>query len=293
MTGLKTVLAKMVKRLYQAGYRWWNSGHANEAAALAFYSLFSLIPILVLTLLVATTLVGKDTASRVLIEQTTEVTGLGSVDFLNLALRFDLQWFEDNYVSPVIGLAVLTFSATKVIHELRVSLSKIFSSERTPKKTRSVAVSLLISRGVSFLAIVVLGCTIAVSVVGESIVLSLCHFFEDSHNIYITKIVRYLSSVTSFLSLCFLSTLILRLLPQNPPKLKEAFLGSALCSTLLFILKFGLFVFLEHSSTTSMFGGAVTLVVLLIWIYFAMQLVLYSAEFTATLTREREAKQSE
>lgn len=289
MTAAKQALATLGRRLYQAGLRWWNSRHANEAAALAFYSLFSLIPILVLTLLVATTLVGKDTAASKLIEQTTEVTGLGSVDFLNLALRYDFQWFESNYVSPIIGLMVLAFSATKVIHELRITLSKIFGNERAPKKQRSMAVAILISRGVSVLAIIVLGCTIAISVVGESIVVSLCQFFEDGHNVYIAKIIRYLSSATSFLSLCFLGTLILRLLPQNPPKLKEAFMGGILCSSLLFILKFGLFIFLKHSSTTSMFGGAVTLVVLLIWIYFAMQLVLYSAEFTAIITRERES----
>ena len=277
------------RRFYIAGLRWWSSRHANEAAALAFYSLFSLIPILVIVLLVATMLVGEDTATNELANQASEVTGINSGDFLGVVTNHEVKWFENKY-SPIVGFTLMAFSATKMIHELRVSLSKIFGTATPAQNKRSAALSLLASRGISLLTILALGCCIAISVLAESLLVSVTKFLDAETHIYIAHVIRYLSGATSFISLCFLGALVLRLLPQNRPQLREAMLGGTLCSILLFILKYGLFIFLKNSSITSMFGGAVTLVVLLVWIYFAMQLVLYSAEFTALLMRERLSK---
>ncbi|WP_018969274.1 YihY/virulence factor BrkB family protein [Rubritalea marina] len=286
MDGSISVMKLWGHRFYIAGLRWWSSRHANEAAALAFYSLFSLIPILVIVLLVATILVGEETATSELIEQATEVTGINSVDFLQVATEHDLKWVENKY-SPIVGFILMAISATKMIHELRMSLSNIFGPAPPKTSKRSAALSLLVSRGVSLLAIIALGCCIAMSVMAESMLASVTNFLDGGSKMYAAQAIQYLSGATSYISICFLGTLALRWLPQNPPQLREAIIGSVLCSTLLFVLKFGLLVFLKNSSMSSMFGGAVTLVVLLIWIYFAMQLVLYSAEFTAVLMRDR------
>ncbi|MFC4991050.1 YihY/virulence factor BrkB family protein [Rubritalea tangerina] len=285
MVDLKSIFKEWLGHFTHAGYKWWKSNHANEAAALAFYSLFSFIPILLIGLFVASMLVGKDTATSSLLEQTNQVTGFSAGDYLTQTLNRDLQWVDNKY-SPLVGALVLAFSATKVINELRRALSNIFGNPKYKKKSHA-ALSILLGRVISFIIIIALGFVIASSVISESIINAIHNQLEDDDSIILAKLISYLSPLATFISVTFLATVIMRWLPKRPPKLKEAIYGAVVCSLLIIGLKYGLMIFLRHANITNMFGGALTLVLILLWIYFAMQAVLYSAEFSANLARER------
>jgi len=272
-----------LRRFVAAGYMWRKRNHANEAAALAFYSLFSLIPILLIGLFVAAILVGKDTATSSLLEQTNNVTGFSTSDYLHQALNRDLKWVGSKY-SPLIGGLVLAFSATKVINELRRALSDIFGNPKYKKRSHA-ALSNLLGRFISLIIILSLGVVIASSVIGESILNAIREQLIDYT--YLLWFINYLSPLATFTAMTFLATMIMRWLPKRPPRLKEAIIGGIVCSLLIVALKYGLMIFLRHANISNMFGGALTLVLLLLWIYFAMQVVLYSAEFSAILAKER------
>ncbi len=272
-----------LRRFVSAGYMWWKRNHANEAAALAFYSLFSLIPILLIGLFVAAILVGKDTATSSLLEQTNNVTGFSTSDYLQQALSRDLQWIGSKY-SPLIGGLILAFSATKVINELRRALSNIFGNPMYKKRSHE-ALSNLLGRFISLIIILSLGVVIASSVIGESILNAIREQLTDST--YLLRFINYLSPLATFTAMTFLATIVMRWLPKRPPRLKEAIIGGVVCSLLIVALKYGLMIFLRHANISNMFGGALTLVLLLLWIYFAMQVILYSAEFSAILAKER------
>ena len=272
-----------LRRLAAAGYTCWKRNHANEAAALAFYSLFSLIPILLIGLFVAAMLVGKDTATTSLLEQTNNVTGFSTSDYLRQSLSRDLQWVSNKY-SPIIGALILTFSATKVINELRSALSSIFGNPKYKKRSHE-ALSNLFGRLISLIIILSLGVVIASSVIGESILNALREQLTDYT--YLLQLINYLSPLATFTAMTFLATIVMRWLPKRPPRLKEAIIGGLVCSLLIVALKYGLMIFLRHANISNMFGGALTLVLLLLWIYFAMQAILYSAEFSAILAKER------
>ena len=275
------------KRFLSAAYFWRRRNHANEAAALAFYSLFSLIPILLIGLFVASLLVGKDTATTSLLEQTTKVTGFNTNGYLQQTLTRDLGWMNNKF-SPLIGAGVLAFSATKVINELRRALSNIFGNPRY-KKRRHAAISNLAGRAISLIIILTLGFLIASSVVLESIINTLKEQLTNSR--YLLNLINYLSPVATFAIMTSLTTVIMRWLPKRPPILREAIYGGLICSTLIVILKYGLILFLRHANISNLFGGALALVLLLLWVYFAMQAILYSAEFSAILAKERRAKE--
>ncbi|MGJ8671774.1 YihY/virulence factor BrkB family protein [Rubritalea sp.] len=286
MTPVWDILQTWCKRLTTAGYYWWTRKHANEAAALAFYSLFSLIPMLLIGLFVASWLVGKDTATASLLQQTNNMTGFSTSDYLTHALAGDLKWVDSKY-PPLIGGLILAFSATKVVSELRRALSNIFGNPEYTKK-RQAALSLLIGRALSLAVILALGLVIASTVVIESILQHLSQLLTDIP--YLKLAVQYIGPLTTLIGTTFLGTVVMRWLPKRPPKLREAFKGALVCSALLVILKYGLIIFLKHTNITNVFGGALTLVLLLLWIYFVMQVILYSAEFTAILERERQQK---
>ena len=278
-----------LQRFTEAGYMWWKRNHANEAAALAFYSLFSLIPILLIGLFVAAMLVGKDTATSSLLEQTNNVTGFSTSDYLKKALNRDLQWASNKY-SPIIGALLLAFSATKVINELRRALSGIFGNPKYKKRSHE-ALSNLLGRFISLVIILSLGVVIASSVIGESILNTIREQLDDSS--YLLLFINYLSPLATFMAITFLATIVMRWLPKRPPRLKEAIIGGVICSVLIVALKYGLMAFLRHANISNMFGGALTLVLLLLWIYFAMQVVLYSAEFSAILAKERRKNETD
>lgn len=262
---------------------WWKRNHANEAAALAFYSLFSLIPILLIGLFVAAILVGKDTATSSLLEQTNRLTGFSTSDYLQQTLSRDLDWIGNKY-SPIIGGLVLVFSATKVVNELRRALSNIFGNPKYKKRSHK-ALSNLLGRFISLAIILSLGVVIASSVIGESILNAIRAQLTDST--YLLGLTNYLSPLATFTAVAFLATIVMRWLPKRPPRLKEAIAGGVVCSILIIALKYGLMIFLRHANISNMFGGALTLVLLLLWIYFAMQVMLYGAEFSAILAQER------
>lgn len=278
---------KALQRFTSAGYLWWKRNHAHEAAALAFYSLFSLIPILMIGIFVASLLVGKEIATDSLLSQTHKVTGLSSNSYLQQLLSSDLQWFSNSY-SPLLGVPLLAFSATKVISELRRALSNIFGNPRY-KKPHHAALANLAGRAISLAIIISLGFVIASSVICESIINSLRNQLD--HSEYLLPLINYLSPVVTLAAMSFLTTVIMRWLPKRPPRIKEAIYGSLICSILIVGLKFGLVIFLRHTQITNIFGGALTLVLFLLWIYFAMQALLYSAEFTAILAKERRDKE--
>ncbi|MFC5051473.1 YihY/virulence factor BrkB family protein [Rubritalea spongiae] len=289
MRQFRDILLVWGRRFTTAGYYWWKSKHANEAAALAFYSLFSLIPMLLIGLFVASWIVGKDIATQSLLEQTNKMTGFSTSDYLKQALTSDLNWVDSKY-PPLIGGLVLAFSATKVVSELRRALSNIFGNPQYEKK-RQAALSILIGRAISLMVILALGLALALSVMLTSILNQLTALFTETPYIHI--LIQFLSPFTTIAGTLFLGTIVMRWLPKRPPGLKEAFLGSIVFSSLLVLLKYGLTIFLQHANISNVFGGALTLVLLLLWIYFVMQVILYSAEFTAILVRERLEKNSE
>lgn len=281
-------IPQWLRRFTIAGYVWKKRNHANEAAALAFYSLFSLIPILLIGLFVASLLVGKDIATDNLLEQTNTVTGFSASTYLQKSLSSDLKWVDNAY-SPILGALILAFSATKVINELRRALSSIFGNPRRYKKRRQAALANLAGRAISLVIILTLGFVIASSVVFESIIATLKEHLPEST--YFLNLINYLSPVATYAAVAFLTAIIMRWLPKRPPRIKEAISGGLVCSTLIVLLKYGLTIFLRHANISDFFGGALTLVLLLLWIYFAMQAVLYSAEFTAILAKERHVRE--
>lgn len=265
----------------KAGHAWWIRNNATEAAALAFYSLFSLIPILIIGLFVASLLVGKEMATHNFFTQATEVTGFNVGDFLKQALSSDTTWFNNKY-SPLLGGFILAFSATKVLNQLRKALSNIFGNP-PPKKKSDAILSFITGRLISFLVIIALGFLIASSVISQSIINSILDYFPQSD--YALTAFRFLSPLFTFVALVTLTSILMRGLPRKAPPLREAIIGSSICSILIMLLKYVLSLFLRHGNISDVFGGALTLVLILLWIYLAMQALLYSAEFTAALTQ--------
>ncbi len=252
-----------VVRLARAAAKWWRHKHADEAAALAFYSLISLVPILLVGISIASVFVDEETATRILVTEADRVAGTTVGGYFAQLLRNDIRWVGSG-VSPVIGGLLLIFAATKVIAELRKSLGN-----RLP----------------AMLMLLLLGVFIASAVVFETIMRLVASSLHDSP--LLLRMAAAVSPLLSFGAMVFLAAMAMRWLPERPPRFREALIGGTASSLLLLGLKIGLAQFLKHTDVGSFYGSALTLVLVLFWIYFAMQAFLYGSELAAELAEER------
>lgn len=276
------VMKLWVVRLGKAASKWWHHKHADEAAALAFYSLISLVPILLVGITIASIFVDQETATRILVAEADRVAGATVGGYFAQILKTEIHWIGSG-VSPLIGGLLLFFAATKVIAELRKSLGKVFGASR--EKGRKAAIAGLLGRLAALLMLLVLGVFIASAVIFETIMGVVVSSVNDSP--LLLKLAAAVSPVLSFCAMIVLAAVAMRWLPARPPKFKEALVGGFASAVLLVGLKVGLAQFLQHTDVGSFYGSALTLVLVLFWIYFAMQAFLYGSELAAELANER------
>ena len=269
-------------RLGRAAGKWWHHKHADEAAALAFYSLISLVPILLVGITIASVFVDQETATRILVAEADRVAGATVGGYFAQILKTEIHWVGSG-ISPLIGGLLLFFAATKVIAELRKSLGKVFGA--SIKKGRKAAIAGLLGRLAALLMLLVLGVFIASAVIFETIMGVIVSSVNDSP--FLLKLAAAVSPVLSFCAMIVLAAVAMRWLPARPPKFKEALVGGFASAVLLVGLKIGLAQFLKHTDVGSFYGSALTLVLVLFWIYFAMQAFLYGSELAAELANER------
>lgn len=265
---------------------WWRHKHADEAAALAFYSLISLVPILLVGIFIASLFVDQKTATQILLTETHRVAGSTVGTYFSDILKSDFRW-QGSGATPYIGLFFLIFSATKVLAELRKSLGKVFGAPK--KKGGRAALAGLVGRLASVLMLLILGVFIASAVIFETLMGALVNSLDGFS--WSVRAATYVSPLLSFLGMTVLSAVAMRWLPARPPKFKEAMIGGGVSSLLLVGLKVGLAKFLQHSDMGSFYGSAMTLVFVLFWIYFAMQVFLYGAELAAELALRRRLRE--
>ena len=275
------MLTNNSRRLLRCWQRWWKHEHADSAAALAFYSLISLVPILITGISVAAWLVDEETAKRSLLEGTTSIAGSSVANYFADLLGKNIRWFGSGF-SPVLGTLFLLYAATKVLTELRKRLGLIFGKNKRRASTR--AVDKLKNRGVALALLIFLGIFIASAVVVETMLGVLLSAVDQSIIVY--SLTQIVAPLLTFFAMVFISATAMRWLPEKPPRFKIALKGGVVSAMLLVFLKIVLALVLKHANVGSFYGSALTLVLVLFWIYFAMQAFLFGAEYAAELMQE-------
>jgi len=272
---------KTSKRLYRCMVRWWKHEHANTAASLAFYSLISLVPILICGVWIASLIVGERIAKESVVDGAHSIAGKNVADYFGKLLSSDISWFGSG-VSPVLGGLFLLYAATKVISKLRLSLGGIFGTPRHKGKRALIATAM--NRGMGIILLLFLGGFITCAVVVETILVVVMNSVEGSA---LFKLMAYSAPLVTFFAMVFLSAVAMKWLPQRPPTFKNAIGGGIVSAILLGALKIALTTFLKYAEVGSYYGSSLALVLVLFWIYFAMQAFLFGAEYAAELAREQ------
>ncbi len=258
---------------------------ASMGAALAFYSLLSMAPLLVIVIAIAGIVIGQDQARDLLLTQLTGLLGdtgaQGVSEMLNAASRQ-----KDGIIQASVGVVALLFGATTVLAELQDDLDRIWKCE-APKS--SGAWGWLRRRFITFGLIVVLGFLLLVSLVVSAAVSYMgAAWFGGSE-----AMGHVLEFVGSIIVMSGLFALTFKILPSRRIPWGDVLLGSVITAFLFEIGKFLIGLYLGKSAVASNFGAAGTVVVAILWVYYSAQIFFFGAELTRAYSTSHGSKRME
>ena len=188
-------------------------------------------------------------------------------------------------VATVIGIATLLIGATAVFGELQDALNLIW---RSPPRRRRFWLSMILSRLLSFSLVIVLGFLMLASLIVSAAITAFSNYLEMIAGAT-GHVLSLINFVTSFGILTLLFALLFKVLPDAPVRWRDVWLGSVITTLLFSLGKFLIGLYLGNSAIASSYGAAGSLVVILVWIYYSAQILLFGAQFTRLYSAKRSA----
>lgn len=274
---------KVMWKLLSATYAKWTEDHAQGlGAALAFYAVFSLAPLLLIVIAIAGLVFGKEAAQGQIIGQIQGLVGEESAKAIQSMIE-EARKPAVGIISMVLALVMLLFGATGVFAQLQEALNTIWrvedkSEQGIWKLLKDRFISLMAVLGTGFLLLISLVISAGLSAAGAAMgqVLPFPEFLLQTINFF-----------ASFVIVTLLFAMIYKLLPDISIHWGDVWIGAIMTSLLFTIGKFLLGLYLGKSNVGIAYGAAGSLVVILIWVYYASQIFLFGAEFTAVYAHTR------
>lgn len=255
---------------------WWNDDVFTKAAALAFYTIFSLAPILLISVGIASLFFNETQAKQQITHEIENLTGEEGGKVVEQVFKHMI----DIHQSPkaiAYGLVAVIIGSTAVFVNLQSALNKMWHVQ--PKTDRSVIKDLLRVRLRSFGIVLAVGFLLLVSMVISAFLSGLqTVVYNYSHSV--PWIWQALDVLVSFCIITLLFAMIYKYLPDARISWNDVMTGAAITSVLFSVGKYLIGFYLGHVALGSAYGAAGSFVVLLIWTYYSALICFFGAEFT-------------
>lgn len=279
MAGVEQVVPLWVKHLkivlIESMKSWITHRGDSKGAALAFYTLFSMSPILMLSIAVAGYIFGAEAAQGEIVDQVQGLVGPNGAQAIQslLAAAHDPA---SGLVATIVASVLLLFGATSVFAELKDSLDELWGVD---KPRQSVVSVILRTRLLSFGMVLVLAFLLLVSLV-ISAALGMIEHHASRELSRAIPILSTLSSLFSFGVIACMFAVIYKTLPDAPLTWRDVWIGAVFTAGLFSLGKYAIGLYLGNSGVASSFGAAGSLIALLLWVYYSAQIFFLGAEFT-------------
>ena len=262
--------------LRDAFYAWIDDKAPALGAALAYYTVFALAPLLIIVIAIAGLAFGREAAQGQILSQIEGLVGEQGGRAVQAMLE-NARQPGPGIVASAVGLITLIVASTGVFAQLQDSLNTIWRV--TPKPGRGI-LGIIRDRLLSFLMVIVAGFLLLVSLVLSAALAALGKFF--SYLLPVPEAVLHgVNFVVSFAVITLLFAAIYKVLPDAKISWSDVWIGAAVTSLLFSLGKFMIGLYLGKGSVASAYGAAGSLVIILVWVYYSAQILLYGAEFTA------------
>ena len=268
-------LSRMQAVLVKSLNAWIHHRASSKGAALAFYTLFSMMPILILAIAGAGYFFGAEAAQGEIIAQVEGLVGHNGAQAIQ-ALLAGARDPASGFVATMVASVLLLVGATSVFVELKGSLDELWGME--PPKGLAIIVFLR-NRLHAFGLVLVLAFLLLVSL-ALSAALAVLERYAGGIWSSSYDILEMLSSVIAFGVIACLFAVIYKVLPDAPLSWRDVWIGAAFTAGLFSLGKYAIGLYLGSSGVASSFGAAGSLIALLLWVYYSAQIFFLGAEFT-------------
>ncbi|HEV2673316.1 MAG TPA: YihY/virulence factor BrkB family protein [Aliidongia sp.] len=255
----------------------------SRGASIAFYAVTSIAPVLVIIVAIAGLAFGEEAARGALAGQLSGLMGKDSADLLQNAVAAASSK-KSGTIASIVGVAALLITASGVFGEMQSALNAIWKAS-----PRGTTVSRLIrARAVSLGLVAALGFLLLVSLV-VSAGLSALGDYLDARMPFNVTLLHIVSFAISFALIAVLFAAIYKVLPDTPIQWRDVLVGAVVTAFLFDAGKFLIGFYLGSSAAASAYGAAGSLLIVLLWTYYSVQIFLLGAEFTKVYAGHRHA----
>ncbi len=259
---------------------WHKDNALRLGAALAYYAIFSIGPLLLVVVAVGGAFFGREAAEHRILETLRDYVGDGGARAVEAAIRSSAMSGE-NRLAAIVGIGVLVFGATGLFGHLVDALNDVFNVEARPEKN---IWAFLRVRLVSFSVLLGTGFLLLVSLVVTAALGALAAWMGDAFPGRET-LMHSLNFVISLSVAATLFAMIFKVLPDVRLSWRDVWVGAFVTSLLFTLGQLVLAVYIRAAHVDSAHGAAGSLIVVLVWVYYSSQILFLGAEFTEVFAR--------
>ncbi len=246
------------------------------SASLAYYTIFSLAPMLIVIISLGSLFLGKQAIEGELFEQIRRYVGdAAALQIQSMIGNADV--LKSSFIASIVGIGTMLIGATGVFVEIQDSINLMWGIKHKHKKG---FIKYLINRLLSFVIIIGMGLVVLVSLAINSIIDSFSATIVNYFPFFPIAFASWANSVFMFFILCMLFVVIFKFLPDVIIYFKDVLVGAIFTATLFMIGKWGISYYLGIISLGSTYGAAASLVIILLWVYYSSIILYFGAEFT-------------
>jgi membrane protein len=276
------VLYRFVRAFFalvrDAAVDWRDDKAMRLGAAIAYYAIFAIGPLLLLVIVVAGSVFGRDAAQDQIVDTLRQYIGEAGARTVEEAVARSHRGGGDT-LTTVIGIGVLLFGAAGLLSQLEDALNTVWDIEPPRRGVwRTVATKL-----VSFSVVLGTGFLLLVSLVVTAALAAIERYLQSALPIG-ARLLDLAHAGVSFLVITAMFTLLFRVLPDVKIRWRDAAVGAAFTAVLFIVGQVLLGLYIRAVDIGSSHGAAGSLIVVLVWVYYSCQILFYGAEFTQAFT---------
>jgi membrane protein len=253
-----------------------NDNVFKYSASLAYYTIFSLAPMLIIIITICGFLFGKQAMQGELYAQMKDLLGSDAALQIQATIK-NIHLSKNTPLATVISIVTLIIGATGIFGEIQDSLNRIWGLKI---KEKAGVWKVILNRLLSFSLVLSLGFILVVSLILNAIIIGLGNRINDIFSGTASTFVPLIDNVFSLVFSTFLFAAIFKILPDAKIPWKDVRIGAFITSLLFMLGKFLIGYYIASSKLTTMYGAAGSIIIILSWTYYSATIFYMGAEFT-------------